>query len=216
MNMMKVLVTGFEPLKKIWTGKETDETLNPSFEAVKQLPSEIAGAQIITAQIPTSYQGSFDTLFPLLERERPDIVISVGQAARRPNITVEKVAINLDESKGKPDNSGDVRCDQFIFEDGHDAYFSNLPVREIVEAIKQEQIPAEISYSAGTYICNHVMYGVLYLIHQKYPHMHGGFIHVPNLPEQAVMTDPPQASMALSLITQAIRIAIETVVKKHQ
>ena len=196
---MKVLVTGFEPFG--------GEKVNPALEAIKLLPKEINGAQVVVRELPTVFRKSLDVLFSEIEKENPDVVICVGQAGGRFAISVERVAINVDDAR-IPDNEGNQPIDQPIFPDGENAYFSTLPIKRIVEAIKKEKIPAEVSNTAGTYVCNHVMYGVLYYASKKRPHMKAGFIHVPYLFEQVVDKKNTPA-MGLNEIVKALTVAIE-------
>lgn len=118
-----------------------------------------------------------------MELEKPDIVLCIGQAGGRYDMTVERLAINVDDARIE-DNEGNQPIDIPVFEDGENAYFSNLPIKAMVEEIKGQGIPASISNSAGTFVCNHIMYGVLYHINKTYKNMRGGFIHVPFINEQ--------------------------------
>lgn len=196
---MKVLVTGFQPFG--------GEKINPALEAVKMLKDEIAGAKIIKLELPTVFVKSREKLEEALEKERPDIVICVGQAGGRDKISIERVAINIDDA-GIPDNEGNQPVDKAIFEGGDKAYFSKLPIKRIVNKLKENKIPAEISNSAGTYVCNHIMYSLLYNIDKKYPNMKGGFIHIPYIPEQVI--DKRMApSMSLDYIVKGLTIVIE-------
>ncbi|TYP49795.1 pyroglutamyl-peptidase I [Thermosediminibacter litoriperuensis] len=196
---MKVLVTGFEPFG--------GEKVNPALEAVKLLPKEIKGARVVVRELPTVFGKSLDVLFNEMEKEKPDVVICVGQAGGRYAVSVERVAINVDDAR-IPDNEGNQPVDQPIFPDGENAYFSTLPIKRIVEAIKKEGIPAEVSNTAGTYVCNHVMYGLLYYASRKRPDIKAGFIHVPYLFEQVVDKKNTPA-MGLNEIVKALTVAIE-------
>ena len=200
---MKILVTGFDPFDK--------ETINPAFEAVKKLPDKIENADIIKLEVPTSFKKSEKTILEAIEKYSPDVILSIGQAGGRNEITVEKVAINLLEAR-IPDNDGDQPSDLPIKEDGETAYFSNLNIKGIVSHIKENNIPATISYTAGTFVCNAVMYNNLYLVDKKYPNIRTGFIHVPFLPEQASLKNPIPSSMSSDMISDAIRFAIEAIV----
>lgn len=200
---MKILVTGFDPFG--------GESINPALEAVKKLPDTISGAQIIKQEIPTVFERSIKVLEDAIKEHEPDVVLSVGQAGGRYDITVEKVAINLQDAR-IPDNDGAQPVDKKVFEDGENAYFATIPVKAIVENINKAGIPASVSYSAGTYVCNNIMYAGLYLINKKYPHIRGGFIHVPFIPEQAIgKRNAP--TMSVSDITKALKEAIKTIVK---
>lgn len=200
---MKVLVTGFEPFG--------GEKINPSFEAVKLLPDSIDGVSIIKRQVPTVFRKSIEELKRLIEEIKPDVVLCVGQAGGRSEISIERVAINIDDANIK-DNEGNQPVDEIIFEDGENAYFSNLPIKALVEKIKEAGIPASISNSAGTFVCNHIMYGLLYLIDKKYPHIKGGFIHVPYLPKQ-VVNKRNTPSMSLDNIKEALILAIKAIIE---
>ncbi|GFR35441.1 pyroglutamyl-peptidase I [Thermobrachium celere] len=200
---MKVLITGFEPFG--------GDVINPSYEAVKMLEENIDGAEIIKAAIPVVFKKSIFELEKLINLHQPDIVICVGQAGGRYDISIERVAINVDDAR-IPDNEGNKPIDEKIFEDGENAYFSNLPIKAMVEEIRRENIPASISNTAGTYVCNHIMYGLLYIINKKYPHIRGGFIHVPFLPEQ-VLTRANTPYMNLDMISKALKLAIKAAIK---
>jgi len=199
---MKILVTGFEPFGK--------ETINPALEAVKKLDNKINGAEVVKTKIPTVFGKAIEKLEKEIEKEKPDIVICVGQAGGRSKITVERVAINIDDATIK-DNEGNKPVDTKIFKDGGNAYFSRLPIKTIVKEMTKNKIPASISNTAGTFVCNHLMYGLLYLIDKKYPNMWGGFIHVPFIPEQTLNKEAP--SMSLGDIIKGLTLVIETTVK---
>ena len=199
---MKVLITGFDPFG--------GETMNPAWEAVKLLKDEIGGAQIIKPQMPTVVGKSIQKIHEKMQEIHPDIVISVGQAGGRFGVTPERVAINVTDAR-IPDNEGNQPIDVPIFEDGDTAYFSNLPVKAMVQAIKHAGYPSVLSNSAGTYICNHVMYGILYYIQKEFPGVRGGFIHVPYATAQVV--DKPQTpSMSLADIAASLEAAVEAAV----
>lgn len=200
--MKKVLITGFEPFG--------GEKVNPALEAVKMLPDIIEGAKIVKLEVPTVFKKSIKKLDECIEKERPDVTICVGQAGGRFDITVERVAINIDDAR-IPDNENNSPADEKIFKDGKNAYFASLPIKAIVKNITDAGIPASVSDSAGTFVCNHLMYGLLYLIDKKYNNMTGGFIHVPFIPQQASgRKNTP--SMNISDIVKALTIAIETAV----
>ncbi|MDK2886536.1 MAG: pyroglutamyl-peptidase [Thermosipho sp. (in: thermotogales)] len=202
---MKTLITGFEPFG--------GEVVNPSFEAVKLIPDSIDNVQIVKASIPTVFRKSIEILDKLIREEKPNVVICVGQAGGRAEITIERVAINIDDANN-PDNEGNTPKDEVIFEDGENAYFSNLPIKKMVEEIRNCKIPASISNSAGTYVCNHLMYGLLYLINKKYKNIKGGFIHVPYLPQQ-VLNKRNVPSMSLENIVQALVCSIKAIIKEY-
>lgn len=203
---MKVLVTGFEPFG--------GEKINPALEAVKKLEDNIAGAKIVKAEIPTVFKKSIEKLEELIEKEKPDIVICVGQAGGRSEITIERVAININDAR-IPDNEGNQPIDEPIFKDGENAYFAKLPIKALVKEIRDNKIPASVSNTAGTFVCNHLMYGLLYLIDKKYPNMKGGFIHVPFIPEQ-VVNKRNIPSMSLEDIIKGLRAAIKAAIENEK
>lgn len=178
---MKILVTGFEPFNQ--------SNVNPSMEIIKRLNAP-KRTTLITEILPVEFKRSSERIRELLQIHRPEVVISLGQAGGRREISVERVAINIDNcrsSNGKsilPDNAGRVVVDEPIEIDGSPAYFSTLPVWSLVNAIDKMDIPAAVSNTAGTYVCNHLMYTILYEIDKRYPEMRAGFIHVPYMPEQ--------------------------------
>lgn len=200
---MKVLVTGFDPFG--------GESINPAWEAVKVINDEIAGAEVVKMQIPTVVGKSIIKIHEKMVEINPDIVIAVGQAGGRFGVTPERVAINVTDAR-IPDNEGNQPIDEPIFEDGDAAYFSNLPVKAMVQAIKDAGYPSVLSNTAGTYICNHVMYGILYYIQKEFPNARGGFIHVPYAASQ-VVNKPNTASMAIADITASLEAAIQAAVE---
>ena len=202
---MKVLVTGFDTFG--------GESINPAWEAVKVIKDEIAGAEIVKMQIPTVVGKSIAKIHDKMVEINPDIVIAVGQAGGRFGVTPERVAINVTDAR-IPDNEGNQPIDEPIFADGDAAYFSNLPVKAMVQEIKNAGYPTSLSNTAGTYICNHVMYGILYYIQKEFPNVRGGFIHVPFAASQ-VVNKPNTPSMAIADITAAIEAAIKAAVE-HQ
>ena len=191
--MTTVLLTGFEPFGSA--------TSNPSGEIVKQ----ISGDNIVTAILPVAYAGSAERLLSLVEQHAPDVVICLGQAEGRTHITPEKVAINLDDAR-LADNEGVLRNDVKILEDGPDAYFSTLPVKEIVEAIKVAGVPAAVSLSAGAFLCNHIFY----VAQNKFAgtNVRSGFVHVPLMDSQAPEF-PGLPTMPLDQMVTAVRAMLE-------
>ena len=203
---MKVLVTGFDPFG--------GEPINPAWEAVKAMKDTIAGAEIIKTQIPTVVGKSIEKIHQKMKELQPDLVISVGQAGGRFGVTPERVAINVTDAR-IPDNEGNQPIDEPIFPDGPAAYFSNLPVKAMAQAIKDAGYPSVLSNSAGTYICNHVMYGILYYIEKEFPNVRGGFIHVPYAPSQ-VVNKPSTPSMALADITASLEAAVAAAISSKE
>ena len=199
---MKILVTGFDPFG--------GEKVNPALEAVKSLPSEIHGAEVHWVAIPTVFYQSAEVLEAEIVRHQPDVVLCIGQAGGRASLTPERVAINQDDAR-IPDNQGNQPIDTPIRLDGQAAYFSTLPIKAMVQAIKEEGLPATVSNTAGTFVCNHLMYQALYLADKKFPHMRAGFMHIPYMTEQ-VINKPNTASMNLTDIVRGIEAAIGAIV----
>ena len=199
---MKILVTGFDPFG--------GEKVNPALEAVKSLPSVIHGAEIRWVEIPTVFYQSAEILETEIVRYQPDVVLCIGQAGGRASLTPERVAINQDDAR-IPDNQGNQPIDTPIRLDGEAAYFSTLPIKAIVQAIKEVGLPATVSNTAGTFVCNHLMYQVLYLADKKFPNMRAGFMHIPYMTEQ-VVNKPNTASMCLRDIVRGIEAAIAAIV----
>jgi len=194
--MTTVLLTGFEPFGTA--------TSNPSGEIVKQ----ISGDNIITAILPVAYTQSADRLLALIAEHNPDVVICLGQAEGRTAITPEKVAINLDDAR-LADNEGVLRSDVKILDKGPDAYFSTLPLVEMVEAIKAQGIPASVSLSAGAFLCNHVFY----VAQNKFAgtNVRSGFVHVPLMDSQAPEF-PGLPTMPLDQMVTAVKAILNTVI----
>lgn len=200
---MKILLTAFEPFG--------GDSVNPAQEAVALVANEIAGAQIVKIDVPVVFGKAIETVRAAMEKEQPDAVLCIGQAGGRVGLTPERVAINVDDGR-IPDNEGNQPIDAPIFADGAPAYFATLPVKAMVAAIKEAGLPASLSNTAGTYVCNHLMYGVLYHIAKSYPAMRGGFMHVPFLHEQ-VINRPNTASLSKADIVRGIEAAITAIVQ---
>jgi len=192
--MEKLLITGFDPFG--------GGSINPAWEAVSRLPDSIGSFQIYPLMIPTVFGKAFETILRAADKIKPSVILSVGQAAGRAAITPEMIAINLRHAS-IADNSGFVPQDQPVTADGPAAYFSTVPVRKMANAIADAGIPASVSYSAGTFVCNDVMYSALH--HFRDSGVRCGFIHVPQLPQQAVEGRP---SMPLDSMIQGLSAAI--------
>ncbi|MBT0725086.1 pyroglutamyl-peptidase I [Rosenbergiella sp. S61] len=201
--MKTVLLTGFEPF--------AEESINPSWEVVSSLEGPSSeGYRIVCLQLPCVFGESLDVLLAAITTYSPTLVIAVGQAGGRTDISIERVAINVDDAR-IPDNKGHQPIDQPVVANGPAAWFSTLPIKAIVSALQQEGIPASISQTAGTYVCNHVMYGLLHALRDK-PWIKGGFVHIPYIPQQAAM-HPGSASMAAETVKQGLKIAISTALR---
>ena len=194
---MKIIVTGFDPFG--------GEKINPSIECVKALP-EIEGVELIRLELPTVFKESAKRLNEVINDVKPDAVLSVGQAGGRPGITMERIAINVDDAR-IPDNISQQPIDETIQTEGEAAYFTTLPIKRIVKAIREAGISAEVSNSAGTFVCNHIMYQALFAATKADKPFKAGFMHIPFIPEQT--TDKP--SLPLEESTKALQIAIETI-----
>jgi len=204
--IMKILVTAFDPFG--------GENINPSYEVLKNLKDNIEGAEIIKIQVPTVFYLSVEKVIEKIKEVKPDAVLSIGQAGGRYDITVERIAINIDDAR-IPDNIGQQPIDTPIDPEGAPAYFATIPIKEIVEEIKKENIPASISNTAGTYVCNHLMYGILNYVHKNGLNIKAGFIHIPYLPVQ-VLNKPYTPSMSLGDMVKAIETAIKVIAKKSR
>ncbi len=200
---MKILLTAFEPFG--------GDTVNPAQEAVALVADTVAGAQIVKIDVPVVFGKAIETVRAAMEREQPDAVLCIGQAGGRIGLTPERVAINCDDGR-IPDNEGNQPVDQPVMADGAPAYFATLPVKAMVNAIKAAGVPASLSNTAGTFVCNHLMYGVLYHIAKSYPAMRGGFMHVPFLHEQ-VANRPNTPSLSKADIVVGIEAALRAIVE---
>lgn len=198
--MKTVLMTAFEPFG--------GEAINPSWEAVRALEGkQIGGATIVIRQLPVVFSEVLNVLNRALDEVKPDAVLSVGQAGGRSDITVERIGINVDDAR-IPDNAGNQPVDEPIVAGGPAAYFSRLPIKAIVAAVREAGIPASVSQTAGTFTCNRVMYGLLHWLEQHQSPARAGFIHIPYLPEQAAQ-HPGAPSMSVTTIIQALEIAVK-------
>lgn len=198
---MKLLLTAFDPFG--------GEKVNPAQEAVKLVRERIGSVCVIKCEVPTIFGKSVEAAVDAIERHRPDAVLCIGQAGGRADLTPERVAINLDDA-AIPDNAGNQPIDKAIFPDGEAAYFSTLPVKAMVAAIREAGLPASLSNTAGTFVCNHLMYGVLYTLKKRYPGVRGGFLHVPMIPAQTHGREGVP-SMPLLDIVKGIEAAIAAI-----
>jgi len=197
--MKTVLVTAFEPFG--------GESINPSWEAVRALDGKtIGGARVVTRQLPVVFSDVLGVLYAAMDEVQPDLILSVGQAGGRSDITVERIGINVDDAR-IADNAGQQPVDEPIVAHGPAGYFSTLPIKAIVAALRTAGIPASVSQTAGTFTCNRVMYGLLHRLHTQGNRVRGGFVHIPYLPEQAAQ-HPGAPSMSRESVTQALEIAI--------
>ncbi len=192
-----VLLTGFDPFG--------GESLNPSWQAVRALHHKrIAGHKIVAAQLPTLFDTSLAELARLLREHRPALVICVGQAGGRAAISLERIAINVNDAR-IPDNAAAQPVDTAVVAGGPAAYFTGLPIKAMLQALQREGLAAEVSQTAGTFVCNHVFYGLMHELATRrgFSRTRGGFIHVPWLPGQG------QPHMATDELVRGLRVAIK-------
>ena len=199
----KILFTGFEPFG--------GETINPSLEAVMSLPDQIDDIVIKKMGLPVAFGKSADVLRDMLNKDGFDAVICVGQAGGKASINIERIAINIDDCKSS-DNEGAAPIDKPICPDGPAAYFATLPIKEIVANLVEANIPAVVSNTAGTYVCNHVMYEALRYAAQNRPKMIVGFVHIPYLPVQ-VLDKSNVPSMSLEVVVEALVVIAKTTLR---
>ena len=199
----KVLLTGFEPFG--------GDSLNPSWMAVEALHGRrLGGHEIVTACLPTVFDTSLEALDTLLRRHRPVLVVGVGQAGGRAALSLERIAININDAR-IADNRGAQPVDTAVVDGGPAAYFSTLPIKAMWQALRAEGIAAEVSQTAGTFVCNHVFYGLMHLLATANgdSRPRGGFIHVPLLPEQG------EPSMALDQVVRGLELAVRCALGTH-
>lgn len=202
--MKKILLTGFEPF--------LDYKINPTMTVAKELDGKtIEDYEIESFILPVDFNQSEKLLIEKMEQLKPDIVVSLGLAAGRYKITPERIAINVKD--GDRDNNGFAPLDQLINSDGPDAYFSTLPVRSIINKLIENGFPAEISNTAGTYLCNNIMYSVLNYIKVNNLHCKAGFIHIPACHELAIIHGKIP-SWSKNDLTSAIKISLEVIAKE--
>lgn len=198
---MKVLLTGYEPFG--------GEAINPALESVKRLHGQtIGGAQVVAVELPVVWEEVMPKFVAALNEHQPDVVISVGQAGGRAKITPEYVGINLMNGK---DNAGVTKAFEPIIPGGPDAYFTNLPVVQMVAAMNEAGIPAAVSYTAGTYLCNYLAYAVRHHAVTNNLNLKSCFIHIPYLPEQVIDKPTNTPSMPLETIVAGLRECIKVV-----
>jgi len=199
-----VLVTGFDAF--------CGEAINPSWQVCERLAAEVGGVRVVTRRVPCEFRRAIEVVCEAIEREQPSLVICLGQAGGRSHLGVERVAINVDDARVE-DNGGNRPIDEPIAVTGPAAYFSTLPIKAMVQAMRSAGVPAEVSNSAGTFVCNHVMYGVLhYVTHApgssgREGHIRAGFIHVPYSEEQ-VLDKPGIAAMSVATMVKGVEAAI--------
>jgi pyroglutamyl-peptidase len=194
-------LTGFDPFG--------GEAINPSLKIAYALDGAvIASHRVVGAELPTEFARALRVLDTLLRKHRPTLVIAVGQAGGRSGISLERVAVNLIDAR-IPDNAGDQPIDVRVVKRAANAYFSTLPVKAMLAALRTAKIPAELSQTAGSFVCNQVFFGLLHRLAHTRRKVRGGFVHVPYLPEQA-RNFPGTASLPLDTMITALRLCLET------
>jgi pyroglutamyl-peptidase len=200
----RVLVTGFMPFD--------GETINPSWEIVRNLPDVMGGFRIEKLKVPVEFDKAIEVATKAIDRLQPDVVVSFGQAGGRPRMTVERIAINIDDAR-IADNAGVMRIDQIIAANGAAAYFCTVPIKAMVAGMAKAGVPAEVSNSAGTFVCNHLAYGVLNHIAAKRMATRAGFVHVPYL-ESQILDKPNTPAMALPTMIAGAKAAIMAAIRR--
>ena len=200
---LTVLLTGFAPFG--------GEQVNPSWQAGSALHgTRIAGHRVVSRELPVAFGDSLKTLRSALREIQPALVICVGQAGGRAQLSLERVAINVDDAR-IPDNTGQQPVDLPVIDGGPAAYFSTLPIKAMREALMAAGFPAEVSQTAGTYVCNHVFYGLMHALRARRS-VRAGFIHIPYSPAQAAL-HPGAPSIAVETVTAALRLATQVALK---
>ncbi|KPF48412.1 pyrrolidone-carboxylate peptidase [beta proteobacterium AAP121] len=202
MKTPTVLLTGFEPFG--------GEALNPSAQIAQALHGQVLKAdgqqaRVVAVVLPCVFGAALQALEAALRQHQPLLVLALGQAGGRCELTPERVAINVDDAR-IADNAGAQPVDQPVVPGGPAAYFSTLPIKAMVAALRAAGVPAAVSQTAGTFVCNHVFYGLMHTL-QQHPGVRGGFMHVPLLPEQAARSSG-QPSLPLALQTEGVRLAL--------
>lgn len=197
--MKHILLTGFEPFG--------GETINPSWKIASALHGQLVGeAQVVAVQLPTVFQEALKALDAALQLHRPQMVVALGQAGGRTEMSIERVAINVDDAR-IPDNAQQQPVDSPVAPGGPAAYFSTLPIKAVVAALHRVGVPASVSQSAGTFVCNHVFYGLQHRLVGT--SVRSGFVHVPYVPEQ-VRGRAGVASLPLSTLVEGVRVVLDT------
>ena len=201
----RVLVTGFTPFG--------GESINPSWEIVRALPDVMSGCRIEKLRVPTEFGRAIDTARKAIDKFQPDVVLCFGQAGGRSRMSVERVAINVDDA-AIADNAGIQLIDQPIYRDGPAAYFCTAPAKAMVAAMIKAGVPAEVSNTAGTFVCNHLIYGVLHHLAINRSAARAGFIHVPFMESQIVgRRDTP--ALSLNTMIAGAKAAIIAATKRR-
>lgn len=199
---MKLLLTGFEPFG--------GEAINPSLEAVRRVPDVLDGVEIFKLAVPCVFERCGPVAEAAVRAHRPDAVLCVGQAGGRAGVTVERVAINLADAR-IPDNAGAQPVDEPLRAGGPAAYFASIPVKAVVRAVEGQGIPCALSYTAGTYVCNCLLYRVLDLAAREFPGMRAGFVHLPYAEQQLPGKPDGTPALPLETMVRALETAARTI-----
>ena len=198
--MQKILLTGFEPFG--------GDVVNPSWEIARTLDgTTVAGAQVVACLLPCVFGRAPQVLQQALAQGQWALVVALGMAGSRTGLSFERIAINLDDAS-IPDNAGQQPVDVAVFQGGPAAYFSTLPVKRMVDAVRVAGIAADTSQTAGTFVCNHVFYHLMHMLVSMPNAPRAGFVHVPVLPQQQALHPLGQA-MDLDMQVQGIRVALQ-------
>ncbi|MFJ8478251.1 pyroglutamyl-peptidase I [Kitasatospora sp. NPDC094011] len=193
--MTRVLLTGFEP----FDGAD----VNPSWEVARLVADQPPEGLLVTAvRLGCVFGRAAEELRTAIAECAPDLVVCLGQAAGRPDVTVERVAVNIDDAR-IPDNAGRQPVDRPVVPGGPAAYFATLPVKACVAAVREAGVPASLSHTAGTFVCNHVFYALMHLLATEHPTVRGGFVHLPALPEQVL--DGTRPSLPADTVADGVR-----------
>ncbi|SFB98051.1 pyroglutamyl-peptidase [Polaromonas sp. OV174] len=204
---LNVLLAGFEPFDQ--------DAMNPSWEVARALDGwQHAGATVRAVQLPCVFGDAIASLDQALQQWRPTLVVCLGLAGGRAELTPERVAINVDDAR-IPDNAGRQPVDTAVEQGGPVAYFSTLPIKAMVRAMRAADVPAAVSNTAGTFVCNHIFYALMHRLAQAGGGVRGGFIHVPALPALAA-SRPGMPSMALETQVKGIQLAIQTALEVRE
>ncbi|MET0519806.1 MAG: pyroglutamyl-peptidase I [Burkholderiaceae bacterium] len=197
--MMKILLTGFEPFG--------GETVNPSWELARALDGQLVAGHVVHARLlPCVFGESLRVLARALAELQPALVLALGQAGGRSELSLERVAINVDDAR-IADNAGAQPIDQPVIADAPAAYFTTLPIKAMAAGLRAAGLPAGISQTAGTFVCNHVFFGLQHALREQ-PQVRSGFMHIPYLPEQAARRPGSPASMGLAAMIDGVRQAL--------
>lgn len=202
---MRALVTGFEPFG--------GDAVNPSHEVLLRLPSRAGCLAVATCVLPTAFDRALEVLDQAITRAAPDVVLGLGLAGGRSALSLERIAINLNDAR-IADNDGRQPIDTPVVPGGPAAYFVTLPLKAAAAALREAGLPAIVSNTAGTFVCNHVFYGMLHLAATRRPEMRAGFLHLPYLPAQAAAHDGAP-SMALDDIVRGVAIVLTVAASRH-